>query len=94
MIHSNINILHPRYLFKEFSCSQDINLFLAQVIVSDIRDIIFLYMRMLHDKDALPTFRYIINYSLNTILIVIYNVIVSNIFFLYLYVHIYYIWYV
>lgn len=92
MIHSNINVLHPRYLFKEFSCSQDINLFLAQVIVSDIRDIIFLYMRMLHDKDALPTFRYIINYSLNTILIVIYNVIVSNIFFLY--VHIYYIWYV
>lgn len=92
MIHSNINVLHPRYLFKEFSCSQDINLFLAQVIVSDIRDIIFLYMRMLHDKDALPTFRYIINYSLNTILIVIYNVIVSNIFFLYLYI--YYIWYV
>lgn len=92
MIHSNINVLYPRYLFKEFSCSQDINLFLAQVIVSDIRDIIFLYMRMLHDKDALPTFRYIINYSLNTILIVIYNVIVSNIFFLY--VHIYYIWYV
>lgn len=92
MIHSNINVLYPRYLFKEFSCSQDINLFLAQVIVSDIRDIIFLYMRMLHDKDALPTFRYIINYSLNTILIVIYNVIVSNIFFLYLYI--YYIWYV
>lgn len=64
-------MFYIRYLFEEFLCSQDMNLFLAQVIVSDIRDIIFLYMRMLHDKDALPTLRYITNYNLNIILIVI-----------------------
>lgn len=47
------------------------NLFLARAIASDTVFAHFVCVRMLHDKDALPTLRYITNYGPNTGLIAV-----------------------